>query len=581
MSGIAGIATRREDVQIGNLLHQMLETIRHHGLDSAGCVVEGTTVHRKHVRELNLEGKKGRVAIGHVKLSGGDGNAIAQPSQSRNGDLSILLMGSVHNAHEVRAKLTGEHGGETVNPCEVILDLAERYYQGHLTTAMQKILPQLEGEYSLAMTDQKETLIARDPTGLRQLYYFINRDAAVFASEKKPLLRIGGPEADIHRLEPGHLVIFNGKGFQETHFWNPDSMRVDDAMEDKARVLENYGLVFEEAVRRRIADAERVGIIFSGGIDSVLVAWMVKQIGVPLTCYTVGRDGGSDTGMARTIAAELDLPIKVRTLELDEIEKAIPEIVSTIEDHSLNQVEAAIAYFMATRMAAEAGESNILTGQGPDEIFGGYPWYSTIVDREGYESFERYSWEDTLLSYKETFERENKIAAAQGLEMSVPYVDPKVITMAFRVRPELKIKRGKDPYQKRIHREFALLRGIPEEIAFRKKEAAQHGANVHTALEDLAKKAGLTEGTIHRTGYDPDKSVIEKLGSSSRYGFRYGDGHLWKPLAHVQYYLDCIGGELNLLPPQSRDQWLETRRKLTESDSMVAKRGTPDANRTS
>ena len=566
MSGIAGIASESEDEQIGNLLQQMLKTIKHHGPDSAGCVVEGTTTHKRHLHELHLEKRKGHMALGHVKLPRGDGKPDAQPSQSRKGKLSILLVGSLHNTHELRGKLAGQPHMETANECEVILGLAERYYQGDLTAAMERVLPELEGEYSLAMTDRKKTLIARDPTGLRQLYYIVNKDVAAFASEKKALLTIGGPQVDIHRLEPGHLVTFDGEDFQGTDFWSPDSMRGEDPIDDKETALENYGVVFEEAIRRRVADGKRVGVIFSGGIDSVLVAWMVKQSGVPLTCYTVGRDRGSDIGMARTIAEQLELPIQIKILELEEIEKAIPEIMSTIEDHSLNQVEAAIAFFMATRMAAEAGETAILTGQGPDEIFGGYPWYSAIVDREGYESFERYSWEDTLLSYKETFDRENKIATAHGLDMRVPYVDPKIITMAFRIRPELKIQKGKDPFQKRIHREFALLRGIPEEIAFRKKEAAQHGANVHTALEDLATKAGLTEDMIHNAGYDPDRSVTEKLGSSSRYGFRYGDDHLWKPLPHVQYYLDCIGADLNLLPPRSRDQWHETTGKLMKSD---------------
>ena len=226
--------------------------------------------------------------------------------------------------------------------------------------------------------------------------------------------------------------------------------------------------------------------------------------------------------------------------------------------------------YIANRTAQEHGEQVVMTGQGPDEIFGGYPWYPKIVDQEGYDSFEKYSWEDTLLGYKETFERENKIATAHGLEMSVPYVDPEVIKVAFSISPELKIKRGNDRIQKRLHREYGVSIGIPQEIAFREKEAAQHGANVHGAFEELANMTGVTEAMLEDAGYNPSVSVSEKLGSSSRYGFRYGDHHLWKPLSHVQYYLDSIAADLNLLPAEARYQWEKVTGRL-QSEGRIGR----------
>jgi asparagine synthase (glutamine-hydrolysing) len=389
-----------------------------------------------------------------------------------------------------------------------------------------------------------------------------------FASEKKSLIAISGYGEKIRRLLPGHMATLDGKHTKDFCFWKPDSIRTSRRIKDKEEALRAYGEALLASVRKRVAGKKQVGILFSGGIDSLIICSLVEKLGVPFTCYASGRDGAPDIEWAQNVAKRFNYCQRLKTLTLEEIEQLVPQIISTIEDHSLNQVKAAIPFYAAARIAQGAGERVIFTGQGSDEISGGYPWYSTIVDQEGYESFEQYSWEDTFLGYKETFERENKIATAHGLEMSVPYVDPEVVEVAFQISPRLKIRRGNDQVQKRIHREFAVSIGIPEEIAFRKKEAAQHGAHIHTSLEQLAKKMGVTESMLEDAGYDPDQSVIEKLGSSSRYGFRYGDRHLWKTLPHVQYYLDSWAAVLNLLPPKSRIHWDATKHRLELNSTL-------------
>jgi asparagine synthase (glutamine-hydrolysing) len=305
-----------------------------------------------------------------------------------------------------------------------------------------------------------------------------------------------------------------------------------------------------------------VGIIFSGGIDSVLIAYLVHKMGVPFTCYTAGGKGARDLEWAESVARRFNFPLKAKTLMMEEIQTLIPQVIKDIEDHSSNQVEVSIPIYAAVRMAQEEGERVILTGQGADELFGGYPWYSKIVEQEGYKSFEKHSWEDTFLLYKECLEREDKISMAHSLELRVPFLDVEVIQAAFQISPELKIRPSGDRLGKRIHREYGASIGIPEGVAFREKEAAQHGANIHDAIELLAGKTGITETNLKDAGYDPNQSVTEKLGSSSRYGFRYGDHHLWKPQAQVQYYLDCQAADLNVLPQDSRTHWLETTRRL-------------------
>lgn len=568
MCGIAGIVSNNED-ETGSCLKRMLASMQHRGPDGAGLMIGGNVEHKDKLDELDFDSGKGPIALGHVRLAITGGMIGLQPFQSRDKRFCLLHNGEIYNYKELRKEMDGVDF-QTQTDSEVILRLVEKYYDGDLAESVLKVLPQLDGVYALVVTDNRQTIIARDKIGVRQLYYFRNGEHIAFASEKKPLFAISGKNTSIERLLPGQLAIIDdGSNLQKQYFWTADELKTSAKIEEMAAAIEKYGKTIQEAVRKRVAGRERVGIIFSGGIDSLLIAYEVQQLGVPFTCYTAGREGAVDLEWARKLARRFDFSLKVDLLTTDDIERLIPQIIKDIEDHSLNQVEVSVPIYASVRMAQEAGERVILTGQGADELFGGYPWYAKIVDQEGYESFVGYSWEDTFLLYKECLEREDKIAMAHSMELRVPFLDPKVIRTAFEISPELKIMRGDDELAKRVHREYCVNRGIPPEIAFRKKEAAQHGANVHDAFEELAQRTEFSESLLNEIGYDPENTVLEKLGSSSRYGFRYGDHHLWKPLPHVQYYLDSHAAELDLLPAKAEKHWQEINRKLLAYESAV------------
>lgn len=565
MCGIAGIVSNSDNDETGSLLKRMLQTIQHRGPDGAGYIMDGMIERSMSFHDLHLERKRGRIALGHVRLAITGEITGLQPFQSDNGKLSILHNGEIYNHRELRSELEGDFRFKTNTDSEVILRLIEKQYNGDLLGAVTKVLPQLDGVYALAVTDNQKTVIARDKIGVRQFYYHTNGHYTAFASEKKPLMAISPQGAEFHRLLPGHVAVLHGATVKEATFWQPDSIRSNHHMDNKQEALRAYGLAIWESVRKRVVGRKRVGIIFSGGIDSFLIAYMVKKMNVPFTCYTAGCNHATDIDWAARLSKAFDFPLQIKTLTLKDIEDLIPQVIKDIEDHSLNQVEVAIPIYASVRMAQEAGERVILTGQGADELFGGYPWYPTIVDQEGYESFERYSWDDAFLLYKECLEREDKIAMAHSIELRVPFLDPDVIRVAFHISPKLKIIRGHDELGKRIHREYCTSLGIPETIAFRKKEAAQHGANVHSAFEKLANETNITEAMLKKASYDPNVSVAEKLGSSSRYGFRYGNLHLWKPKLHVQYYLDSIAAQLKLLVPTIRNHWVATTDKLNKT----------------
>jgi asparagine synthase (glutamine-hydrolysing) len=559
MCGIAAIISKNTE-ETGYKLKQMLQSMRHRGPDGVGIMIDNNVQHAKRLEQIDFGAKRGNIGLGHVRLAITGGLDGMQPFQSRNGMLTLLHNGEIYNYRKLKSMIDTQSHTDTDS--EVIIRLIEKFYEGDLEKAVKKVLPLLDGVYALVITDNKTTILVRDRIGVKQLYYSMSQRDIAFASERKPLWGINGNDTEINRLLPGHMASVKNHKQSDFQYWSPLSIKSSSLVNDEELALRKYGDAIQTAVEKRVKDKDHVGIIFSGGIDSLLIAYEVQQLNIPFTCYTAGREGGHDIEWARRLALKFDFPLKTKILSTNEIKELIPQLIIDIEDSSLNQIEVSVPIYVSVRMAQEAGERVILTGQGADELFGGYPWYAKIVDQEGYDSFVDYSWQDTFLLYKECLEREDKISMAHSIELRVPFLDPEVIKTAFEISPELKLKKGNDLMGKQIHRRYCISRGIPQKIAFRKKEAAQHGANIHDAFTEIADNSGLTESLMESIDYDPSVTMKEKLGSSSRYGYKYGDHELWKPLSSVQFYLDLKASQLGILPTETKRYVDEKRKRI-------------------
>ncbi|MFQ5926913.1 MAG: asparagine synthetase B family protein [Terriglobia bacterium] len=545
MCGIAGIIHPRPS-ETPTQLKNLLLAMQHRGPDGAGMAVGRQVRTGWSLDEVGTRGLEGTTGLGHVRLAILGGRHGVQPFQSRDARLLLLHNGEIYNHHELRRGLPAAVNCETKTDSEVILRLLEREYDGDLLSALRRVLPQLDGVYALAVSDGDSLIIARDPIGVRQLYMGRNGATFAFASEKKALQAIG-LEEPLERLQPGHLAWVQDACWEQKNFGRMDLRRFAVDITDVGEALDAYEQILHDAIYKRIRDRDRVGVIFSGGIDSVLIAYRLKQFKIPFTCYSAGLRGAPDLNYARAMASQFDFPFQTRELSLEGIENLLPEIMTTIEDRSLNQVEVSVPVFAAVRLASEAGERVLFTGQGADELFGGYSWYPRIVDQEGYASFIEYEITDIEHLYKETLEREDKITMAHSIELRVPYLDLALVRTALRIDPKLKIHQGNDRLGKRIHRQLAEEIGVPLEFAWRPKQAAQHGAGIHEAIRELAARNGCTRERVRERGYRARESLPEVLGSSSRYGYRYGELELWEPEDHVQCYLDNLAWKAGLL----------------------------------
>ncbi len=394
------------------------------------------------------------------------------------------------------------------------------------------------------MTDGEEVILARDAVGVKQLYIDESEEGVAFASEKKALWKIG---MEGRRIPPGCIVKLGRPGRESKIKIKKVlglKVRRGRRIENEERALKAYQKSLVEAVKKRTEELDRAGIIFSGGVDSVLVAKLASNF-TEVKCYTAGVEGSSDVEYARAAAERMGFELEVRELNLRDVEKCLPEVIRAIEDRSFNQVEVAIPVYASVELASRDVKV-MLTGQGADELFGGYPWYRSILEKLGRHEMENYMVKDLEMLYRETLEREDKITMAHSIELRVPYLDPGVIDTAFRIDSRLKVRDERDELGKYIHRLLACRLGVERSIAFRPKEAAQHGSGMHDVLVEIARKNGFDEELVRELNYSAEKSIEERLGSSVRYGYLFSKGG-WRIPDFAQLYLDCIALETGVL----------------------------------
>jgi len=280
--------------------------------------------------------------------------------------------------------------------------------------------------------------------------------------------------------------------------------------------VESYKDALLKSVKKRLTGLteSQIGVIFSGGIDSVFISKLLQREGKNIICYCTGTEESGDIIAARSVAEDLGLELKTTIITEDMVEDILPEVIRNVEESGLLQVEVAIPMYLAAKLAAEDDIRVMFTGQAADELFAGYPWYKDVLSDFGYVRLHEKLWEDLILSYTDTLEREDKLTMAHSIELRAPYLDKYLIQIVMRMSPRLKIQDKNDNLRKTVHRQAAVELGIPPYIAFRAKNPAQSGSGIHEIVEKIAKR--------HISGIDHDL-VNENINRDKGSIYRYGD----------------------------------------------------------
>lgn len=393
---------------------------------------------------------------------------------------------------------------------------------GNLLSAVQKTIAKIHGDFSFAVFDGENLAISRDNVGVKPLFYGFNEDKTIkaFASEKKALWKIHMNDDDnfnIYDLKPGE-ILYNWQINDNISFLNEinDSiissedlvnLNISVSKEDyknyKLRINKSYDdfkelLIKElkESIELRVKNLNKIGLIFSGGVDSTILAVLLKKIAnerklnnnfLDIYLYSVGSKNSQDIKYSQKIAKDLDLPLKIIDVDESIVKESIKDVLISIEDANIMKLGVGMTIYLATSLMKKDGIKVAISGQGADELFGGYNRYLKHFDDntifKAYFELANEIKYDIVNMYHVNLERDDAVAMANGVELRVPFLDENIIKLAIEIPSEYKIKDSEDILRKHILRELAKDIGVPEYIAYRPKKAAQYGSGINKILK--------------------------------------------------------------------------------------------------
>ena len=439
MCGIAGVFLKSSDEEVG----RMLNKLAHRGPDGQGIKnLPGGTLGHRRLAILDIEG--GHQPMGIDKTW-------------------ITFNGEIYNYRDLAREHLGDQMLRTHSDTEVILYLYRKFGP--------PCVELLEGMFAFAILEGNELFIARDPLGIKPLYYGEHDGAFYFASEIKALAEVTNT---IHEFPAGYC-LHSSKGWRS--YFQIDLSQQKIASE--ANALEQIRKVLKEAVSKRMLADVPVGISLSGGLDSSIIALLASQEVSSLHSFAVGMKGSEDVAAARNMAGILGTQHHERIYTEFEIMDALPRVIYHLESFDPALVRSAIPNYFLAEMASNYVKV-ILTGEGADEIYAGYDY---LYSFETPEKLQKEMTGMTVALHNTNLQRADRIAMAFGVEARVPFLDIKSVGLGLGLPAEWKIHRERLP--KYLLRE-AFRFDLPEEIVQRPKQKFSKGAGSSEIITQVA-----------------------------------------------------------------------------------------------
>jgi asparagine synthase (glutamine-hydrolysing) len=414
-----------------------------------------------------------------------DRERAVQPWVSPDGRWVLCYNGEVFNHNELRAELSARGVSfVTSSDTEVVLQAFLTWGEG--------AVDRLRGEFAYAVVDRTvgDVYLARDALGVKPLYWSVVDGRLHVASEIKALVPVG---ASIHEVPPGH------------HGWagpshGPDLLPFLDLMAlgsdlpiedpDEAAKLVRAALV--DSIRVRVDTDLTVGVVLSGGLDSSLVLSQVRALHPDCVAFTVGAPGSPDLDYARRLCRDLGVPHEVVTLSPRDVGlAAVREAVRLGELTEYGDIINAVVSAPLFRRVAACGIKVVLTGDGSDELFGGYPMYHSV----GPVAAHRLFLHKIRNLCRTELQRVDRTSMGQGVEARVPFLDPSLVELAMRMPLSLKMRDGREKWI--VRSAFADV--LPSYVLSRPKNPMSYSSGLH----ERARLYKPRFAALHRSfGYD-------------------------------------------------------------------------------
>mgnify|MGYP003634210324 FL=1 len=434
---------------------EMSKTIRHRGPDWSGIYSDKKAI------------------LSHERLAIVDPASGKQPLLSKDGGLVLAANGEIYNHQELRKQFEGKYEFQTQSDCEVILAL----YQEKGVD----FIDEMNGIFGFAIYDveKDEYFIARDHAGIIPLYIGWDQNGTFYvASELKAL---EGICAKIELFPPGHYMSSKDGEYVK---WYKREWTDYEAVKENETSIADVKKALEDAVHRQLMSDVPYGVLLSGGLDSSVISAIAKKYSQKriesddkseawwpqLHSFSVGLDGSPDLAAAQKVADHIGTIHHEIKFTIQEGLDAIKDVIYNIETYDITTIRSSTPMYLMARVIKSMGVKMVLSGEGADEIFGGYLYFHKAPNAEEFHE-ETVRKLDKLHMYDCL--RANKSLMAWGIEGRVPFLDKEFIDVAMRLNPKDKMINGERMEKWIIRKAFEDM--LPESVAWRQKEQFSDG----------------------------------------------------------------------------------------------------------
>lgn len=494
MCGIVAVLDiASEDVtKLRSQVLKMSDKLRHRGPDWSGIYT----------------GEKAILA--HERLSIVDPQSGGQPLKSKDGKIILTVNGEIYNHLAIREQLKGEYEFQTGSDCEVILAL---YWKKGI-----HFLEDLNGIFAFVLYDEEkdEYLVARDPIGVIPLY--IGTDNAGHIMVASELKAFEGYAVHYEPFLPGHYYYSKEK--KQVRWYVRDWMEYD-AVKDNPVDISDLKRSLEAAVQRQLMSDVPYGVLLSGGLDSSIISAIAKKYAAKriendsktdawwpqLHSFAVGLKGAPDLKAAKKVADYIGTVHHEINYTVQEGLDAIRNVIYYIETYDVTTVRASTPMYLLARVIKSMGIKMVLSGEGADEVFGGYLYFHKAPDAKAFH-------EETVRKISKLYLydclRANKSLSAWGVEGRVPFLDKEFLDVAMRLNPEAKMSPGKVIEKKILREAFSDM--LPDEVVWRQKEQFSDGVGYSwiDSLKQLTSNLVSDEEMAHASEKFPVQTPMNK-----------------------------------------------------------------------
>ena len=496
MCGIFAVVGNEKSCDYDTCREKFLEcskSLRHRGPDWNG---------------IHIDNER-KVVVAHERLSIIDVDNGAQPLISMDGNIVLTVNGEIYNHKGLKdVVLHGCSDFKTKSDCEVIIPLYQKYGS--------PFVDMLDGVFSFFLYDKEneDFFVARDPIGVNPLYYAYNSIGEYCFSSELKAIRIWDKDCEINIFPPGHYMSKNKK---LVPYYNPkwrktDISKLDYDIKEKEQ-CKKIRIALTDAVEKRLMTDVPFGVLLSGGLDSSLITSITNKIlkersnerkswGDKLHSFSIGLEGAPDLKYAREVADFLGTVHHELHFTIQEGIDAIRDLIYKLETYDVTTIRASTPMYLMSRMIKASGIKMVLSGEGADEILGGYLYFHNAPNEEEFhkECIDRVN----NLHYFDCL-RANKSTMAWGVEVRVPFLDKRFLETAIPIRPDLKIKErseGKPKIEKYILRKAFdsdmnddEYKYLPDSVLWRQKEQFSDGVG-YNWVDSLIKETEKNIGDI-------------------------------------------------------------------------------------